>query len=318
MTIFKTTQIKDQYGFAAENTPMDELRAVSPVRLVGSTFVGTTIDPNFWTAAQTGTGAGTTQANGAVTIASGTSNTGTASLQTVRRARYNGGSSNRFRGQIQLADTGNANNIRQWGMFDGTDGACFELNGTTVNIVTWKTGTPTRVASTSWNNNTTVPTITEINSYEIYVTNAKVYFVISGVLKHTVSATAATWTDTINLPVRITSTNSAGTTSYEITARVATIYRLGELQTNSTYFHGTTAATTILKYGAGMLHHITLSNPVGTLISIYDGLSAAGNVIAIISTPAQANPVTLNYNLPFNTGLTIVTTGTWDYTCVYE
>lgn len=318
MSIFKKTQLKDQYGFVSELTPMDEVRAVSPIRLVGSTFVGTTVDPNFWTAAQTGTGAGTSQANGQIVVTSGTSSTGTASLQSVARARYTGGSANRFRAQIQLGDTGNANNIRQWGIFDGTDGACFELNGTTVNIVTWKTGSPTRVASASWNGSTTVPTLTNVNTYEIYITNAKVYFIIAGVLVHTVSATSATWADTMNLPVRITSTNSAGSTAYTITVRVATIYRLGELSTSPRYNHITTATTTILKYGAGMLHNIVLNNPTNNAITVYDNSAASGTVIAIINPGASATPFALDYHVPFGTGLTIVTAGTPDLTVIFE
>ena len=311
-------QFKDQYGFVVENTPMDEMRAVTPVRLAGATFIGTTVDPNFWTQAQTGTGAGSAQANGALTVSSGTDATGTASIQSIVRARYTGGSANRFRAQIQLGDTGNANNIRRWGMFDGTDGAYFELNGTTLNIVTLKTGTPTRVASSSWNASTTVPTLTDCQSYEIYITNKTVYFVIAGVLKHTATFSTTTWADTTNLPVRIDSTNSAGTTSYTITARVATIYRLGQLETSPRYNHISTATTTILKYGAGMLHNVILNNPTNNTITIYDNTSAAGTVIAIINPGSSATPFNLDYHVPFSTGLTIVTAGTPDITVVYE
>lgn len=316
-------QAKDQYGFVVENTPMDEMRVVEPVRLVGATFIGTTLDANFWTAIPFASGgtiatADLTTMPGALTISSKTDATGSMAVQSVRRARYTGGSANRFRAQIQLGDLGLANNTKRWGMFDGTDGAYFKLAGTTLSACTMKAGAETAVASASWNGSTTVPTITNVNSYEIYITNAKVYFVIGGVLMHTASFATTTWTATTNLPARIDNINSGNTTDTIIYVRVATIFRLGKLETLPQYFHGTTAATTILKRSAGNLHRITLNNPTGTLITVTDNVGAGGNVIAIIVTPAQANPVTLDYNIPFATGLTFVTTGTWDYTVVYE
>lgn len=321
-------QARDQYNFVVENTPMDEMRTAIPVRLVGATFPNGgnagAVDANFWTAAQTGTLAGSTQANGQVVITSGTDATGTASIQTVRRARYNGGSANRFRSQIQLGDTGNADNIRRWGMFDGTDGAYFELNGTTLNVVTIKTGTPSRVASASWNNNTTTPTLTNINTYEIYITNAKVYFVINGVLKHTVSATSTTWADNLNFPVRIDSTNSAGSTAYTITCRVATIYRLGELMTSPTYKNITgVSSSQILKYGAGVLHSIGIGTPVNNAtITVYDNTTGTTNKIGLLTLPNSATPFVWDFGskgLTFSNGLNIVPSSTsLDLTINYE
>jgi hypothetical protein len=316
-------QGQDQYGFIGEYTPMGEERSVSPIRLVGATFIGTTIDTNFWAAAQTGTAAGSTQANGSVTTTSGTTTSGTASLTSVRKARYTGGSSNRYRGQIQLGDTGNADNIRRWGMFDGTDGAYFELNGTTLNVVTLKTGTPTRVASTSWNNSTTTPTLTNVNSYEIYITNSKVYFIISDVLKHTASFPTSTWTDNTNLPVRMDSTNSAGTTAYTITARVMTIYRLGNLitQPTSKYQAGTTAGV-VCKYGAGNLQSLILSNiTAGSVVTLYDNTAASGTILFSSGAMAEKTfPFALDFKgIPFSIGLTLViATQISDATVIYE
>lgn len=310
MSIFKKTQIKDQYGFAAENTPMDELRAVSPVRLAGATFVGTTIDPNFWTVtlANNGTAA---QANNQMVLGASTTNNGSSILQTVARARYTGGSSNRFRGQIAFS-TATASNTRRWGMFDGTDGAYFELAGTTLSACVIKTGSRTAVATL------TKPTAGDVTSYEIYITNSKVYFVMAGVLVATHSALTATWADTLNLPVRCDNINSGSTTNCTLSIRVATIYRFGELETSPRYSHIASATTTILKYGAGILHNIILNNPTNNTITVYDNTSAAGSVIAIINPGSSATPFNLDYRCPFGTGLTIVTAGTPDLTIIYE
>ena len=146
MSIFKKTQIKDQYNFIAECTPVDELRTAEATRLVGTIFgpaTGTTpstgvtgTDPNFWTGTVTATAGGTqptiAQTVSQVLISSGDKADASAILQTVRKARYVGSISNRFRAQIQLGDTGVASNTRRWGCFDGSDGAYFELAGTTL------------------------------------------------------------------------------------------------------------------------------------------------------------------------------------------
>lgn len=131
MSVFKKTQLNDQYAFIAECTPMDELRVAEATRIVGTTFEGTTIDTNFWTSTPTNS-ATIAQANNQMLLSSGTNSAGSAILQSVRKARYIGSVSNRFRAQIALGDTGVASNTRRWGMFDGTDGAYFELAGTTL------------------------------------------------------------------------------------------------------------------------------------------------------------------------------------------
>lgn len=85
-----------------------------------------------------------------------------------------------------------------------------------------------------------------------------------------------------------------------------------------TYGHITTAATTTFKSGAGILWRLVLGEAAGTLITIYDNTAGSGTVISVINTPAQANCVTLWYGLQFTTGLTVVSTGTWDATIVYQ
>jgi hypothetical protein len=325
MSYFKKTILTDNYGFSVENTPMDELRAVIPTRLVGATFAdgpAGAVDPNFWTATVGGVAAGTAatvaRANNQVTLSAQTKSDGSAVLQTIRKARYTGGSSNRYRGQIRLGDIGLANNTKRWGMFDGTDGAYFKLAGTALSVNTMKAGSETSVASASWNGSTTTPTLTNVNSYEIYITNSKVYFVIAGVLVHTVTASTTTWADTTNLPSRTDNINSGNTTNTIIEVRVATIYRLGQLETSPQYGRITTATTYVFKYGAGMLHRLTINLATGTTIKIYDGTSAT-TLIADIAYGAKNDiPTTLEYMMPFSTGLTVVTTGTWDATIIYE
>jgi len=326
MSYFSKVKLTDGYGFGVENTPMDELRAVSPVRLVGSTFNGSTVDTNFWTVTIVASGgtiatADLTTMPGALTLSSQTDATGSVIAQSIRKARYVGGSSNRYRAQIQLGDTGKTDNTKRWGMFDGTDGAYFKLAGTTLSVCTMKAGVETAVASASWNGSTTVPTLTNVNSYEIYITNSKVYFVIGGVLMHTATFSTSTWTATTTLPVRADNINSNNTTNTVMYVRVMTIYRLGQLETNTQYKNITgVSASQILKYGAGMLHRVVVGTPVNNAtIAIYDNVTGTGSPIALLTLPNSAVPITLDFKCPFATGLNIVpSSATLNVTVIYE
>lgn len=313
------TELKDGYGFEVEFTPMDEMRVVEPVRLVGSTFNGTTLDANFWSA--TTSNATAAPANNQLPLVT-TSNAGGSSsvVQSVRTARYVGGSGNRFRSIIQMGTATLAGNTRQWGCFNGTDGAYFEITGTTFNVVTRKTNTPTAVPVASWNGAKKTMD-TNVHSYEIYFTNSKVYFVMDGDVVHTVSASTDTWTDTCDFPVRLTNVNDANIAAVTMNVRVATIYRLGKLETapTSKYVSGA-VANSILKRGGGMVHGV-LVGEAGTLLTFYDSLTTfdSTTTIASIDTSAQNAFSLAGMGIPFYTGLAVTTTGAGSrVTVIYE
>ncbi len=72
-----------------------------------------------------------------------------------------------------------------------------------------------------------------------------------------------------------------------------------------------TNATTLIKTGAGFLNSITFNKKGASanVMTVYDGVDAGGVVLAIIDTTDKVS--TLAYNIPFTTGLCIVTaTGT--------
>ena len=320
MSYWTKTQLTDQYGFSVECTPMDELRVVTPVRLAGATFSGSTLDTNFWTVTTGSVSGSAIQESSQIILTTGSAINGSVILQSTRVGRYVGGSANRYRAQIRLGDTGNPANSRKWGLFTATDGAYFKFSGSSIYACTLKNGTETPVISNLWNTSTTLPVLTNVNSYEIYYTNAKVYFVIAGVLMHTASFPASTWSANLNLGVRMENTNSGSAAAQNILeARVATVYRLGQEQTAPIYKHLTGATTMVLKYAPGTLHKIIV-NTAGTLCTIYDGASAAGNVIGILDTNKTSGTIgSIAYDVPFFTGLTFVTTGaTTDLTIVYE
>lgn len=321
----KSYGFEDEYGFEVENTPMGEMRVVVPYRLVGTSFSGSVLDTNFWTSSL-GTGGTATVANAQCTLATGTTANNATSLQTVRTARYVGGSSNRYRSVIRIPDGGTANNTRKWGAFDGTDGAYFQLAGTTLSVVTIKGGSPTAVASGSFNGDLGAEYSLGANAttYEIYWTNSKVYFVIGGMTLHTISASAATWANTLHLPSRIENTNSGGsTTNISIEIRVATISRLGQAQTQPTskYQSGTTAGI-ICKTGAGTLHGAIISGVSNnSVVTIYDGTTVGGTVIwSSGSMGANTTPIPIDFKaIPFFTGLFFtITTANSNFFISYE
>lgn len=321
MSYWKQAQIYDIYNNVAACTPNQEIRVVDPVRLCGGIFNGSTVDPNFWSTTLVGSGT-VTQSNGVQTAATGTTANSSAIVSSIANARYIGQSINLYGAAIALGDTGVANNVRRWGAMNaGTDGAYFMLNGTTLYVATMKGGVETAIASTSWNGNQTVPTLTNENIYRIQMRPTLVIFDLNGVTAHTITTNTATWTNNINTTTWLASTNSNGlTTNCSISSWVNTIYRLGKLESQPMSTRVTTATTTVAKYGPGLLRRITVGTPASSssTLTVYDNTSAAGTILSIVQGPAQANPVTLEYGLAFNNGLTLVSTGTWDATVVYE
>lgn len=77
------------------------------------------------------------------------------------------------------------------------------------------------------------------------------------------------------------------------------------------------AATTVVKSGAGRLVRIVNNSGAGTSATIYDNTSAAGDTIGIIALAVVGGSI--DYDLPFATGLTIVTVGAAaDLTVVFQ
>jgi len=71
-----------------------------------------------------------------------------------------------------------------------------------------------------------------------------------------------------------------------------------------------TAASTLVKTGAGTLKSVTVNakGTVASTVTVYDGTSAAGTVIAVIDS--LNNVGSFAFDVGFATGLFIVTTGT--------
>lgn len=316
MSYWKQIQIVDPSKDVAEVTPYGELHTIQPVRIAGGVFNDSSLDPNIFSHTDTN-GGSISVANTVATLSTNTTANGAERLQTLQAARFVGGTSNRIYGRISLGDAGTANNVRRWGALGtgATNGIYFKLNGTATLVgATLNAGTETTYAL----NLPAGFSLTALHLYEIDYNSGSVYFSIDGVVVYAMMATAP-YIGNLQLYGFIDNTNSGGsTTNVTISSLDLAAYRLGRLSTQPIYGRITTAATTNFKQGPGLLHRITLNNPGGTLITIYDSLTGAGTVLAVINTPAQANPVSLEYGFQFSTGLSVVSTGTWDATIIFE
>lgn len=339
--LFKTAinRIRGPLGNDAQISPQGNLRTTHSTRLAGSNFTGTTLDTNFWsTTGSTGTGgAGATTTGGEVIVTTGTTANATGRVTSVRYGRYVAGASNYVRHVVRLPAVTGAN-VRKWGGYDDNDGFYFmddysDGANHVLKVVCRKGGSDTNTISSGAFNGphgTSYTLDANYHTYEIYWSGKKTYFLIDDVLIHTFSATTASLSATLTVPIRVESINSgANTNANTIVGRNLSLNRLGLIETDTkpgNIVGATGAGGTVLKYGAGRLHRITINNnPVnGQTITVYDNTSAAAPTIATITltTGNNANsslPVTLEYGCPFSTGLTVVTVNaSSNITVIYE
>lgn len=306
-------------GQSAIVTPFRQMVHVSSIRLLGSSFSGTTLDSELWTSSATGTGAVAHPGNEADLTTGATANS-SIQLTTTRTARGMSGTVQWIRCVIQLGDTGTTNNVRRWGAFDDNNGVFFQLSGTTLSVVTRKATSDTAVASGSWNG-TAFTLNTNVNSYDIIFTASTVYFYVNSVLVHTASFPTATWSLSRTLPMRLQNTNSGGSTSnVSLKCRAITVERFGEEHSRPMYKNIAGNATTICKRGSGTLHRLILNAPNTTgTITMYDNTTASGTLIATLDMAKSSSIVDLDYNVDFNNGLTVVTASTpGDITVIWD
>jgi hypothetical protein len=296
------------------------------VRLVGSTMHNTTKDTVFWSETVAVSGS-VTQGNGHAVLTTGTGANSSALYQTVRIARYIAGSANLLRAVVRLPDLGSDGNlnVRRWGAFTTTDGFFFQLSGSTFQVGTRIASADTLVANGSFNGEcgVTCPMLnTSVHTWEIEYTNSAAWFLVDGRLLHKVAGSSAPNCATMSLPAAVQNVNSAGgVANVSLQVRTCSILRLGEQRTDPRYFHAEALTGSLLKVGAGQLHRLVINSKGASSnqVVLYDGLSAASPTIANIDSTGGA--ATLDYQVPFQTGLFFVSRSgstSADVTVVYD
>jgi len=79
------------------------------------------------------------------------------------------------------------------------------------------------------------------------------------------------------------------------------------VRSENTYTSITTATTTLIKTGSGMLKSITILGGTGGLVSVFDNTAGSGTALIPAFTAVTTTSVTLTFDAVFATGLTIVT-----------
>lgn len=87
-----------------------------------------------------------------------------------------------------------------------------------------------------------------------------------------------------------------------------------EQRNNSQYI--STATTTTIKTGTGLLHTITVNGGVAGTIIVYDNTAASGTIIASFDSTAAL--ATYTFDVIFATGLTVITSAATKLTVSYR
>jgi hypothetical protein len=308
---FRDTDL-DHYGSELYYSPDGELVSVPLYKLAGDPFTQATLDTTLWTV-NLGTGGSVDTSDGALRLFTGTTAANATSCTSVRTARFFGLEANRGHLLVQVPDGGAVNNIRSWGPYSATDGALFMLNALSFNCVTRKGSVDTTVQSGSFNGQygATWAPGTICHSYEIIYSPTEVTFIVDNTILHTADYSAATWANTIHLPITLENANfHAQSTNFILHCRAATIARFGIPQTQklSAFQAGLTAGVT-LKIGPGNLRGLVFGAIASTsVVTLYDNTAASGKVIfSTGALPASTMPNSVDFgDIPFNIGLTLV------------
>lgn len=313
--------ITDHYGVQQYLAPNGEVVAVPLYKLVGDTFFDSVLDPGRWTAS-VGTGGSAAVSAGQLTLSTGTTANNATSLVSFHVARFSGLAPNKLRAPLQLPDGGTANNVREWGvgaLSAGAvvDGAFFRQDGTTLRLVTKKSGVETVVASSGAFNGqfgTTFTVGTSSHFYEVIYQPRQVVWLADNKIVHTLNAAATAWTGNLHMNIWLANRNTNGLASnVDLQVRLATIARFGVPDTQvDGYFQQGLTAGVILKYGPGTLRGIILSGVTNNaVVTLYDGTSTAGSVIwSSGAMGTQTAPFALDArDEAFNNGLFLTITG---------
>ena len=205
-----------------------------------------------------------------------------------------------------------------------SDGAFFQMAGSTFTCEIYKNGTPSHITTFNGQLGTVYTPSTDIHTYEIYFTNTKVYFVVDGTLLHTYSASTTGWTATMNFYIYAENINSGNTTDTILGLRNAGLHRMGLETTQPLVYNFPTgqSAGVVLKYGAGNIRGLTVNSATNNaVVTLYDGITNAFKVITswtLVAASVLPAHYPL-YDITFSNGLTLeVKTQNASVTVFYE
>ena len=312
----KSKIVDEQTGKSVTVDTLGSLNVSEVERLAGTTFSGTTKDPNFWI--EDNDGSGSIVQAGEVILATGSTADSRARYATMERGRKVTGIANQFRAVARNKQSPQANCVRRIGAYDSQEGFFFQFNGTTFGVGVRKGGLDTIVNNGSFNGNlgSTIDLggATDFTKVVIEYTALSAKFFVNGGLLHTVKATTTSLTNSLNLKIQMEVYNENGNTSnneYEVLFACIVSKGKSRTQVVSKFLEGDSSpVTTVLKRGAGRLAQVIIPDNASGMIEIYDGLSALGRKIIEIDTGQGSEPLGgIEFNCNFNDGLTVVVAG---------
>ncbi len=275
----------------------------------------TTIDTNALTTTLANGGT-VTQGSGLGTLATNTTANGSAILFTDWVAQLQPGSTNEFQAYVQT-NTGVANNVRRWGVFDANNGYFFILNGTTLQFGVRKNGSDTTTAIAT----AVFALDTNFHDYVILYDGLRVTALVDDVVVYQTGANvAAVPTFSDQLTARFESTNSASlATNQTLAIRSFSVNAYGVAARRGRYFRftqGFGGGTSVIKRGPGRLRAVMQNNSAfGVTVTVYDNTAASGAVILQLQAGVISN---LAMDTEFTTGLTATCGGGCEVSFFYD
>ena len=322
-------QYDEDIGAYNRISPIGGLIVEQTTRLIGTQFEGSLANgtaDNFWETAR-GTNATAVIASKIATLTSGTTNADWCSVATISSARFLFANPNMFRALVKFSSVAAADTTTHIGAISMTSGApqngySFEVDGAgAISVASWNGGSKVLNVASGFNGNLgstySVPD-TNMHAYEIIYFAAKVWFFIDRVLLHSAAPTTAIFSGEMSVPIGLSVIVGPSATSRILECWNASTLRLGKELTRPQSVYIAAGATTLCKTGAGTLHSILLGDGAVGTVSVYDGLTAGGTLLIVLSVLATTPPNLLAIELDFGVGLTVVTTAGTKVTMIFD
>ena len=329
------TQVKpfdSQINKTQRITPIGAMTVEETTRLVGAGF-GTAVDAQFWTLASSGGAASSGIAAGILTLVSGTAANAYGNATSTRQGRFLFANPNLYRGTVRVTSAAVTGCTRRFGAYTTaanpynlpTNGFGFEISAAgTLSCKTWSAGAVAKtVDSGSFNGEVASYVVdTNIHAYEIVYDVMGAWYFVDGVLLHKFTPTTAVLTEVLTQPLSAVAFAAAGGgTAGTMELWAASILRYGKDLSRPKTVNITTNTTTACKIGAGTLHRviITKAGANTNTLAIWDNPVTTGTLLGTI-TNAIGNVASIEFNVDFYTGLSIVTATSTagEYVIVYD